>query len=243
MTYSPTGKLSPNEVIKQYTPLVKKIAHHMMLRLPSSVDVNDLIQEGLMGLHEASQRFDPIQGIQFETFVSQRVRGAMLDHLRSNDWASRSARKTQKEIKKAIQTLEHELGHNPKESEIAKKLNVNLPEYHELLASIQGTQIMYLEDLTKSDEDSPTDYLDRHTSPNDASNETPLTILNDKEIRGALVSAIENLPLREQQIMNMYYVDDMNLKEIAKVLEVTESRVCQLHTQIITRLRAKLRLH
>src|ERR1035437_6184223 len=192
MTYNTSGQLSGDALMKQYLPLVTKIAHHMMMRLPPNVDVNDLIQVGLIGLHESSQRFDNSQGILFETYVSQRIRGAMLDDLRANDWVSRSARKTQRDIKKAIQDLEHELGHTPKESEIATKLSLKLPAYHELLSSIQGTQMVYIEDLNNNDEDS-NDYLDRHTS---SVEDTPLSILLNKKMRGALIPAIENLQER-----------------------------------------------
>lgn len=241
--YTATGKLDStgrNDVIKGYIPMVRKIASHLMLRLPSNVSLDDMVQVGLIGLNEALDRFDSSQGVSIEAYVSQRVKGAMIDELRSNDWASRGARKSQKEVAEAIHALEHAYGRPPKESEIAAKLNLSLTEYHELLGSIQGTQMMYLEDLSRGDDpDGGFDYLDRHVE----STETPLTILNDKKMKMAVVAAIEALPEREQQLMNLYYVDDMNLKEIASIMSVTESRVCQIHSQCITRIRAKLRFH
>ena len=240
MTYTNAGRLDVIEIIKKHTPLVKKLAYLMMARLPANVDVNDLIQVGLIGLYDAAARFDPTQGIQFETFVSQRIRGAMLDDLRANDWVSRGVRKTQKDISKTVNSLEQLLGRNPSDSEIASGMNISLVEYHELLSSIQGSQLLYLEDLSGNSDDDSGDYLDKYSAP---SEDSPFKTLTDKRMRGALINAINTLPEREQQIMQMYYVEEMNLKEIAATLAVTESRVSQLHSQVIVRLRAKMKSH
>lgn len=242
--YTATGKLDTtgrNDVLKGYIPLVKRIANYLVLRLPSNVSVDDMIQVGLIGLNDALERFDSSQGVALETYATQRIKGAMIDELRSSDWASRGARKTQRDIKEAIQSLEHTLGRSPKESEIANKMDISLTEYHDLLGGIQGTQMVYLEDLTKSsdEEGGGFDYLDRHVE----SDETPLTILTNKKMRVAVVEAIEALPEKEKQLMNLYYVDDLNMREIAAIMSITESRVCQIHSQSITRIRAKLRFH
>ena len=237
--YTARGQLDRNALIRQYQPLVRKLAHHMMARLPANVQVDDLIQVGLIGLSEALSRFEATQGVQFETFATQRIRGAMLDELRENDWVSRSTRKSQKEIEESLRRLEHRLGRSPLESEIAADLGISLSDYQSLLTKVRGTQLVYLEDLNHGSEDEDS-FLDRHMGDPDAD---PITVLRDQRLRTALVAAIKNLPEREQFIMSMYYEQDMNLKEIAAVLDVTESRVCQLHSQSIARLRAKMRSH
>ena len=237
--YTAKGQLDRNALIRQYQPLVRRLAHHMMAKLPASVEVDDLIQVGLIGLSEALTRFEASQGVQFETFATQRIRGAMLDELRENDWMSRGSRKSQKDIEVAMRRLEHRLGRSPAESEIAAELGMPLAEYQNLLGKVRGTQLVYLEDMSRRSEDDDT-YLDRHVADNEAD---PLSILKDQRLREALVAAIKGLPEREQYIMSMYYEQDMNLKEIAAVLDVTESRICQLHSQSIARLRAKMRTH
>jgi RNA polymerase sigma factor for flagellar operon FliA len=237
--YTAKGQLDRNALIKQYQPLVRRLAHHMMAKLPPSVEVDDLIQVGLIGLADALTRFEATQGVQFETFATQRIRGAMLDELRENDWMSRGSRKSQKDIELAMRRVEHRLGRTPKESEIAAELGLSLVDYQSLLGKVRGTQLLYLEDLSRHGEDDDT-YLDRHVADSAAD---PLNMLRDQKLRQALVAAIKLLPEREQYIMSMYYEQDMNLKEIAAVLDVTESRICQLHSQSIARLRAKMRAH
>jgi RNA polymerase sigma factor for flagellar operon FliA len=237
--YTAKGQLDRNALIKQYQPLVRRLAHHMMAKLPPSVEVDDLIQVGMIGLADALTRYEAAQGVQFETFATQRIRGAMLDELRENDWMSRGSRKSQKDIEVAIRKLEHKVGRTPMESEIAAELGMPLAEYQSLLGKVRGTQLVYLEDMTGRNEDDDT-FLDRHVADSESD---PLNMLRDQKLREALVAAIKLLPEREQYIMSMYYEQDMNLKEIAAVLDVTESRVCQLHSQSIARLRAKMRSH
>lgn len=237
--YTAKGQLDRNALIRQYQPLVRKLAHHMMAKLPPSVEVDDLIQVGLIGLSEALSRYEAAQGVQFETFATQRIRGAMLDELRENDWMSRGSRKSQKDIEIAMRKLEHSLGRSPLESEIAVEMGLSLVDYQSLLSKVRGTQLVYLEDMSRSGEDDDT-YLDRHVADSEAD---PLNMLRDQRLRAGLVAAIKGLPEREQYIMSMYYEQDMNLKEIAAVLDVTESRICQLHSQSIARLRAKMRSH
>jgi len=237
--YTAKGQLDRNAMIKQYQPLVRKLANHMMAKLPANVQVDDLIQVGLLGLSDALTRYEATQGVQFETFATQRIRGAMLDELRENDWMSRGSRKSQKEIEQALRKLEHRLGRTPMESEIADELGMSLTDYQTLLGKVRGTQLVYLEDMTQGGEEDD-QFLDRHMGDSDAD---PLNMLRDQRLRQALVAAIKSLPEREQYVMSMYYEQDMNLKEIAAVLKVTESRVCQLHSQSIARLRAKMRAH
>ncbi|MES2877252.1 MAG: RNA polymerase sigma factor FliA [Pseudomonadota bacterium] len=237
--YTANGQLNRNDMIKQYQPLVRRLAHHMMAKLPANVQVDDLIQVGLIGLSEALTRYEVAQGVQFETFATQRIRGAMLDELRDNDWMSRGSRKSQKEIEQALRRLEHKLGRTPLESEIAADLGLSLVDYQTLLGKVRGTQLVYLEDMARGNEDDDC-FLDRHVGDSEVD---PINMLRDQRLKQALVAAIKNLPEREQFIMSMYYEQDMNLKEIAAVLDVTESRICQLHSQSIARLRAKMRAH
>ena len=234
--YTPKGRLDNNTLIKQYSPLVRRLAHQMIAKLPANVEVDDLIQVGLIGLTDALSRFDAEQGVQFETFATQRIRGAMLDELRGGDWMSRGTRRQQREIEVAVHKVEQRLGRAPREDEIAAEMGLPLAEYQELLGKVRGTQLVYLEDMSGADGDN--DYLDRHVADEGAN---PVAQLQDHRMREALVAAIKNLPEREQFVMSMYYEHDMNLKEIAAVLKVTESRVCQLHSQSIARLRVKLR--
>jgi RNA polymerase sigma factor for flagellar operon FliA len=237
--YTAKGQLDRNAMIRQYQPLVRRLAHHMMAKLPANVQVDDLIQVGLIGLSDALSRYEAGQGAQFETFATQRIRGAMLDELRENDWMSRGSRKSQKDIEQALHRLEHRLGRTPLEGEIATEMGMSLSDYQSLLGKVRGTQLVYLEDMGRGSDDDDS-FLDRHVADSDAD---PLNLLGDKRLREALVAAIKLLPEREQLIMSMYYEQDMNLKEIALVMNVTESRICQLHSQSIARLRAKMRAH
>ena len=237
--YTAKGQLDRDAQIRQHVPLVRRIAHHMIAKLPPNVELDDLIQVGMMGLSEALSRYEAAQGVQFETFASQRIRGAMLDELREGDWMSRSSRKSQKDIEHAVQRIEQKLGRSPLESEIAQELGMSLDDYQSLLGKVRGTQLVYLEDMGRGDDDDDS-FLDRHVADSEAD---PMAVLRDQRLKASLVAAIKTLPEREQYIMGMYYEHDMNLKEIAAVLGVTESRVCQLHSQAIARLRTKMRAH
>ena len=235
-TYSAKGRLDVNAMLRQYSPLVRRLAHQMMAKLPANVEVDDLIQVGMIGLADALSRFDPAQGVQIETFATQLIRGAMLDELRGADWLSRGTRKQQRDIEKAVHRLEQRLGRAPHESEIAVEMGLSLDDYQEMLGKVRGTQLIYLEDMSGDEGDQ--DFLDRHVADRGSD---PQHLLQDDRMRHALVEAIKKLPEREQLVMSLYYEEDMNLKEIAAVLGVTESRVCQLHSQSIARLRVKLR--
>jgi len=239
--YTAKGQPDRDALLRQHAPLVRRIAHHLIAKLPANVELDELIQVGMIGLHDALSRYQATQGVQLETFVSRRIRGAMLDELRDSDWLSRGTRKGQKDIEKAIHRLEQQLGRNPHESEIAAELGMSLAAYQSLLAKVRGTALVHLEDLHHSQEDGEgADPLERHVANEDAD---PMRLLRQQRLQAALVKAIESLPEREQYIMGMYYEHDMNLKEIAAVLGVTESRVCQLHSQAIGRLRVKMAAH
>ncbi len=238
--YTAKGQLERDAALRQYLPLVRRLAHHMIAKLPPSVEVDDLIQVGMIGLAEALSRFEAAQGVQFETFATQRIRGAMIDELREGDWMSRGGRKSQKDIEEAVRTLEHQLGRQPMESEIAAQLGMELADYQSLLGKVRGTQLVYLEDMGRGQDSDEEGFLDRYVADSD---NDPMSTLRDQRMRQSLIKAIESLPEREQYIMSMYYEQDMNLKEIAAVLDITESRVCQLHSQSVARLRAKMRDH
>ncbi|MBN9412042.1 MAG: RNA polymerase sigma factor FliA [Burkholderiales bacterium] len=237
--YTAKGQLDRDAMIRQYLPLVQRLAHHMIAKLPPNVELDDLMQVGMIGLTEALSRYEASQGVQFETFATQRIRGAMIDELREGDWMSRGSRKSQKEIERAVHRLEQKLGRPPIESEIATDLGMALADYQSLLSRVRGTQLVYLEDMSHGSDEEDS-FLDRNLGEEEAD---PLSVLRDQRLREALVRAIKALPEREQYIMSMYYEQDMNLKEIAQVLGITESRVCQLHSQSIARLRAKMRSH
>ena len=239
--YTAKGQLDREHMIRQYVPLVRRLAHHMIAKLPPNIELDDLIQVGMIGLSEALTRYEVTQGVQFETFATQRIRGAMIDELREGDWMSRGSRKSQKDIERAVQKVEQRKGRSAKESEIAEELGMTLADYQDLLGKVRGTQLVYLEDMTGGGAgDDEEGFLDRHAG--DASGD-PMEMLRDRRLRESLVAAIKLLPEREQHVMSMYYEKDLNLKEIAAVLGITESRVCQLHSQSVARLRAKMKAH
>ena len=235
--YTPNGLSDKEECLKEYAPLVKRIAHHMMLKLPGSVEVDDLIQAGMMGLLDAASRYDELRGAQFETYAAQRIRGAMLDELRGADWLPRSLRRDMRRIEDAISRLQQKLGKSPSEGEIARELGVPLLEYQQMLQEGRGAQLLYYEDFHGEGDE---DFLERFEFSGDSN---PLELLQDGRFRAALIDAIERLPERERQMMGMHYEQDMNLREIGEVMGVSESRVCQLHSQAVARLRISLKGH
>ncbi len=234
--YTATGVLERNRNVEHFVPLVKRMAHHLLARLPASVQVDDLVQAGMIGLMDAASRFEEGQGAQFETYASQRIKGAMLDELRANDWMPRGVRRAQRDIEKAIRKLEHKLGRAPGEAEVANAMSLPLSEYQTLLADARGAQLIHFD---SGDDDGESDsFLDRHCA--DTSGD-PLERVKDARFRAALIGAIDVLPEREKNLMGMYYEQELNFREIAAVLGVTESRVCQLHSQAVARIRARLK--
>ena len=233
--YVATGIMDPDECVVKYAPLVKRIAHHMMATLPPSVQVDDMIQSGMLGLIDAVKRYQESQGAQFETYAVQRIRGSMLDSLRQSDWLPRGLRKNLRKIESAISRLEQNNGRPPTETELADTLGLPLSEYQQMLQDARGHQLVYYEDFRAGEEE---DVLDRHFAD---WTEEPLERLLDERMRSSLVKAIEDLPEREQKVMALYYQEELNLREIGDILGVSESRVCQLHGQAVARLRARLR--
>lgn len=238
--YTAQGTIEKSHLLKQHQPMVRRMALQMLAKLPASVELDDLIQAGMIGLLDASTRYQDNRGAQFETFASQRIRGAMLDELRANDWGSRGLRQSARKVEGAIQALEHRLGRAPTEGEIAKELKMTLDAFQGLLQEIQGCQLLYVEDFS-ADGDSDSPFLDRHASDARSERDDPLAQLLESGFRHQLVDAIAELPERDRLLLNLYYEEELNLREIGAILEVSQSRVCQLHSQAISRLRAKLK--
>jgi len=233
--YTSAGISDKDQCLKEHAHLVKRIAHQMMAKLPYSVQIDDIIQAGMLGLLDAASRFDELHGAQFETYATQRIRGAMLDELRAADWLPRSLRRDMRRIETAISQLQQKLGKPPAESEIAEQLEIPLAEYQHMLQESRGAQLLYYEDFNNEDHD---DFFEHFETDKDAD---PMELLRDGRFREELVRAIENLPERERMVMGMIYEQDMNLSEIGAVMGVGESRISQLHSQAVARLRGKLR--
>jgi len=236
--YNANGKTDKNNLLTEHAPLVKKLAYQMKARLPPSVEVDDLVQAGMIGLLDAVNRYEETHGAQFETYAVQRIRGAMLDELRSSDWLPRSMRQNMRKIETAMTTLQQRLGRPPKETEVAQQLKLSLEAYQEMLADGGGHQLVYYEDFHDTSEGPHEHFLDRYCPE---SNDDPLQALMNSGFRDAVIDAITALPEREKILMGLYYEQEMNLKEIGAVMGVSESRVCQLHGQAIARMRATLR--
>jgi len=221
--------------LAQFAPLVKRIAHHMMAKLPASVEVDDVIQTGMIGLLDAIDRYEESHGAQFETYAAQRIRGAILDGLRQADWLPRSFRQDLRRIEAAISKLEQHLGRPPSEQEVADELKQPLGEYQKMLQDARGYQLISFEDFNRVEGD---DYLERLIPDGAAS---PIDALAERKMRERLVKSIEGLPEREKLVMGLYYEEELNFREIGETLGVSESRVCQLHSQAIARLRSHMR--
>lgn len=231
--YTAQGRIKQSELLTQYMPLVRRQALTLQVRLPASIELDDLIQAGMVGLLEALGRFDAAQGATFATFASQRIRGAMMDELRTRDWLPRSVRRSARAVDDAVRRLEQQLGRPPEESEIARELEMPLSEYQQLLNDTNSGQLLPFEELV----------ADGGEPAGDDAQHRPFDQLLDEQQRHTLIEAIEALPEREKLLMALYYQEEMNLKEVGAVLGVTESRVSQLHSQAVSRLRARLRDH
>ena len=233
--YTATGRKTKSDEMATYAPLVRRIANQMMVKLPASVELDDLIQAGMMGLLDALSRYEETQGVQFEFYAAQRIRGAILDELRGSDWLPRGLRRNARTIEQALQKLQQQKGRAPTETEIATALSMTLADYQKLLVELQGSQLLYYEDFDREDADA---FIENRAAENDS---TPLDHLLDHDLRESVVAAIEALPEREKMMMSLYYEQDLNLREIGAVMGVSESRVCQIHSQAIARIRSRLR--
>ena len=214
-------------LVMRHAELVKRIAYHLAGRLPASVEVDDLIQAGMLGLLEAAANYSEGRGASFETYAGIRIRGAMLDGLRKLDWAPRSVHRKARAVAKAIRELESEFGREARDVEVAERMGMKLSDYHRIVEDSAGCQISSL--TTEEGEMTLTD-----------SSADPFRDVVDEDFRAALAEAISNLPERERLVMSLYYDDELNLKEIGAALRVSESRICQIHGQALVRLQARL---
>ncbi|MGF1774029.1 RNA polymerase sigma factor FliA [Vibrio maritimus] len=232
LTYDQHANLSGQQAfLEKYSVLVKRIAHHLIGRLPPNVLVEDLIQAGMIGLIEAQKNYDGSKGASFETYAGIRIRGAMLDDIRRGDWVPRSVHKHSRDISQAISVLEVELNRDPTDTEVANHLGMSLEQYHKALSDINCSKLVGIEDLGIS-EDS--------VSVADEEDNSPFQGVADDAFREALIESIKSLPEREALTLSLYYDEELNLKEIGEVLGVSESRVSQILSQSMQRLRTKL---
>ncbi|HGU5937492.1 TPA: RNA polymerase sigma factor FliA [Yersinia enterocolitica] len=232
--YTAEGVMDKNSLWQRYVPLVRHEALRLQVRLPASVELDDLLQAGGIGLLNAVERYDALQGTAFTTYAVQRIRGAMLDELRSRDWAPRSVRRNAREVASAMQKVEQRLGRPATEQEVAQNLDIDLTEYRQILLDTNNSQLFSYDEWREKHGESVEPMLEGHEDAN------PLQHLLEGNLRQRVIEAIEALPEREKMVLTLYYQEELNLKEIGAVLEVGESRVSQLHSQAIKRLRARL---
>ncbi|KOY62353.1 RNA polymerase sigma factor FliA [Photorhabdus heterorhabditis] len=232
--YTAEGVMDKNSLWKRYVPLVRHEALRLQVRLPACVELDDLLQAGGIGLLNAVERFDSLQGTAFTTYAVQRIRGAMLDELRSRDWAPRSVRRNAREVTQTIRKLEQDLGRPASEQEVAKELKIDLVEYRQILLDTNNSQLFSYDEWHEMHGESCEPVIEEGHETN------PLQQLLESDVRQRVIDAIDSLPEREKIVLTLYYQEELNLKEIGAVLEVGESRISQLHSQAIKRLRARL---
>lgn len=221
-----------DEIVTKHAPLVKRIAYHLMSRLPPSVQADDLIQAGMIGLLEASRNYDAGQGASFETYAGIRIRGAMLDEIRRNDWAPRSVHRKARKLADAVRQIENRERRDARDHEVARELGMSLDEYHQVLQDASGYLVMSFDDLGVDEDSIGPELADRAPGPVDR-------VQNDA-FKRSLSDAIASLPDRERLVMTLYYDEELNLREIGAVIGVSESRISQIHSQALIRLQARL---
>ncbi len=234
MVYEQAREAKSEINVEDYAYLVKRIAHHMVARVPSCVQVEDLIQAGMIGLLEAAQKYDDSKGASFETYSGIRIRGAIVDEMRRGDWAPRSVHRNARRVAKAMAIVEKKYGRDAKDYEVAEQLDMSLEEYHDIVKDSASTRLFSYEDTFEED--------DSRIAPpiNGVSLAGPSESVHKNALQEALSRAIKGLPEREQMVLSLYYEQEMNLKEIGQILGVSESRVSQIHSQAAVRLRARL---
>lgn len=226
--YEAEQALSRDALFEDNLPLVKIIAHHVSIRLPPGKSVEDLIQVGMIGLLEASRTYEGNMGAEFKSYASIRIRGAILDELRRDSWMPRSIQQKSRQLTQAIKDVENRIGRTATDREIAAELGITPLEYGELLESVAGGTVFSLEDQAEV------------MSP-DEEDDAPLRMVEDESTRKALAAVIKSLPEQEQMVVVLYYNKGLNLREISEVLDVSESRVCQVHTQAVNRMKTRMR--
>jgi len=223
----------PEHLVAAYSPLVKRIAHHLLARLPRSVALEDLIQSGMIGLLEAAANYDPAKGASFETFAGIRIRGAMIDEVRRGDWSPRSVHRKARRVAEVIRDIEMRTGLDATDAEVAREMGIGLEEYHAILQDTLGSRLFSLDELVDADSGGGSRFGGAGLDPADEA-------LHERLVAD-VSGEIERLPERERLVLSLYYDDELNLKEIGLVLEVSESRVSQILSQATKRLRARLR--
>ena len=227
-------QIPQHELVMRHADLVKRIAYHLVSRMPPNVEVDDLIQAGMIGLLDAAKHYSSSKGANFETYAGIRVRGAMLDEVRKSDWTPRSVHRNMREMADVVRKLENEQGHDAKPADVAARLNISIEEYHKSVQDAASCRLFSFDQMGSSDDDSsPADHA-KDDRPG------PFDHIEEAGFRDALAAAIDGLPEREKMVLSLYYDDELNLREIGEVLEVSESRVCQIHGQALVRLRARL---
>lgn len=230
--YSSVQSGGTDQLVMQHAPLVKRIAYHLLNRLPDSIQVDDLIQAGMLGLLESIKNFDPTQGASFETYAGIRIRGSMLDEVRRCDWTPRSVHKKSRMVSEAIRAIENSKGSAASDLDVAKHLGISLDEYNLILQDSNSCRIFSVEELSEDGDHFLEDYHPHDEDPGDD--------LSREDFQQALANAITSLPERERLVISLYYDDELNLKEIGTVLNISESRVSQISAQAVLRLRSRL---
>ena len=229
--YAEVANLDSSDQIVRHASLVKRIAYHLLNRLPPTVQVDDLIQAGMVGLLEAASNFNSTMGASFETFAGIRIRGAMIDEIRRSDWTPRSVHRKYREVTEAIRKIENDSGQDATDADVARLLGISLSEYHQILIDSSASRIYSIDELEDNAQES---------SLPGSSERTPDQAFTNDEYESQLARAIRNLPEKEQLVMSLYYHDELNFREIGEVLDVTESRICQLHGQAMVRIKARM---
>jgi RNA polymerase sigma factor for flagellar operon FliA len=233
------GTPEADKLIVEYSPLIKYIAHRLAVRLPSHIELDDLMSSGVIGLIDAIEKYNPNKDTQFKTYAEIRIRGAMLDELRAQDWVPRSVRQKATSISVAYAKLEQKLGRPAEDEEVAAAMELSLEEFHDLLNRAAGQTILSVEDLGGVDKDGEKrDVMEVLAGTKETD---PETLARIDEIKGIIAQAIDMLPEKERLVISLYYYEELTMKEIGEVLGITESRVSQIHTKCVMRLRAKLR--
>ena len=229
------------EAILRYTPLIKYIAYRLAMRLPPHIAVGDLMSAGVMGLIDAFKKYDSSKNVEFKTYAEFRIRGAMIDELRALDWVPRSVRQKTAQVEKAIAKLEKERGRSVDDEEVAGELNLPLEEYYDLMNKLKGISLLDIESLRRAMSKVPEEDLLEYLQDDEEND--PFHLLSVKELKKVLGHAIQELSPKEKTVISLYYYDELTLKEIGEVLDLTESRICQIHTKAILKLRTKLKKH
>ena len=230
--YTSVQAAGADERIMQHAPLVKRIAYHLLNRLPDSVQADDLIQAGMLGLLEAIKHYDVLQGASFETYAGIRIRGAMLDEVRRSDWTPRSVHKKSRQVSGAIRSIENKTGCEARDVDIAEYLGIAIDEYNSILQDAISCRVFSVEELAQTG--------DQYSDESGNMEEEPLDRLSRDSFQKALANEIMKLPERERLVISLYYDDELNLREIGEVLNISESRVSQISTQAVLRLRSRL---